>query len=66
MCVFISPCWTWPSLALGLFFALVVLLEVSGQSLLFDVKRLRGRSTHTHSGKTCVLALITSRHQRTA
>ena len=36
MCVFISPCWTWPSLALGLFFALVVLLEVSGQSLLFD------------------------------
>ena len=36
MCVFISPCWTWPSLALGLFFTLVVLLEVSGQSLLFD------------------------------
>ena len=36
MCVFISPCWTWPSLALGHFFALVVLLEVSGQSLLFD------------------------------
>jgi hypothetical protein len=36
MCVFISPCWTWPSFALGLFFALVVLLKVSGQSLLFD------------------------------